>query len=72
MESLLQAMKTHKSDYQIQTIGCRALTNLVEAAANMDRARAAGAVAVVQAALELNPEDGQLQFRGQKLLEQLK
>jgi hypothetical protein len=39
---------------------------------NRARARAAGAIDLIQASLDRNPEDGQLQYRGAQLLERLK
>jgi hypothetical protein len=58
--------------YQVLMSGMRALQVLAMGAeANRRRAVAAGAVALLREALERNPEDGQLQWRGLALLKLL-
>lgn len=71
--ALLDAMRASDASYQIQSTGVRAL--LAVTAHHVPALKAsldAGASQVVRAALDTNPEDGQLQWRGMNLLDALK
>lgn len=72
VEMVIAGMRACEEDYQVQTSGVRCLQNLINPSAeNRARAKAAGAVKLLQDALERNPEDGQLAYRGQVLLDKL-
>jgi hypothetical protein len=72
VEAVVAGMRACPDSYQVQTSGTRCLQNLVAATdANRVRAKAAGATEMLSSALEANPEDGQLQWRGQQLLVRL-
>lgn len=87
VEMVIAGMRACEEDYQVQTSGVRCLQNLIagntvnatarvpmtpEQLDNRARARAAGAIELIQSSLDRNPEDGQLQYRGNQLLERLK
>lgn len=73
VEAIVSSMQTCPDSYQVQISGTRALQNLITSSdINKVRAKQAGAMDLLQEALERNPEDGQLQWRGQQLLERLK
>jgi hypothetical protein len=72
VEVIVEGMSHCDTDYQVQVRGTTALSTLIREEANKDRARAAGADKVIVAALEANPEDGQMQWRGIQMLEALK
>jgi hypothetical protein len=72
VEAIVAGMKACSESYQVQIAGARALQNLVAASeANRARAVTAGAAALLQETLDRNPEDGQLQWRGQELQKKL-
>lgn len=72
VEAVVAGMRACPEAYQVQISGARALQNLVTGSdANRVRAVHEGAQALLTEALERNPEDGQLQWRGQQLLEKL-
>jgi hypothetical protein len=72
VEMAITGMRACEEDYQVQTSGIRCLQNLITGNAdNRARAKAAGAIKLLEDSLERNPEDGQLQYRGAALLERL-
>ncbi|RYG51491.1 hypothetical protein EON67_03265, partial [archaeon] len=73
VEVCVGGMRACDQSYQTALSGTRALQNLI-ATSEMNRARAvaAGAIELLEEALEHNPEDGQLQYRGQSLLAKLR
>jgi hypothetical protein len=72
VEMAIAGMRACEEDYQVQTSGIRCLQNLITGNAdNRARAKAAGAIKLLEDSLERNPEDGQLQYRGAALLERL-
>lgn len=68
MAAVITSMKMQPANYQLQTIGCRAIDNLCKVPENVSLAVKLGAPDVIRAALEANPEDGQLVYRGNGLL----
>jgi hypothetical protein len=72
VEAVITGMQTCAEAYQVQISGTRCLQNLVHGSStNLQRAKLGGAIDLLTAALQANPEDGQLQWRGTHLLEQL-
>jgi hypothetical protein len=73
VQRILAVMTTNASSYQVQTRGTQALTALTKGyPPNLKIALDNNALAVVRAALDANPEDGQLQWRGMNLLDALR
>jgi hypothetical protein len=72
VEAVVAGMRACSDSYQVQVSGARALQNLVGGSeANKVRAAQCGAEQQLLDTLERNPEDGQLQWRGQQLLVRL-
>ena len=72
VEAVVSNMRTCQDSYQVQISGTRALQNLIiNSDTNRVRAKQLGANELLEEALERNPEDGQLQWRGQQLLQRL-
>jgi hypothetical protein len=72
VEAVVAGMRACADSYAVQTSGARALQNLITGSdANKVRASKAGAEDLINDALERNPEDGQLQWRGQQVLVRL-
>ncbi len=72
VEAVVTGMQACAEAYQVQISGTRCLQNLVHGSAtNLQRAKLVGTIELLTAALEANPEDGQLQWRGSHLLKQL-
>lgn len=72
IEAVTAGMTACAEAYQVQISGTRCLQNLIQTSPiNTHRAKAAGAIALLRSSLEANPEDGQLQWRGNHLLQTL-
>jgi len=73
VQALLDVMRASDASHQIQSTGVRAIHCLTSQHAPALRAALEdGAVPIVRAAIDTNPEDGQLQWRGMNLLDALK
>ena len=73
VEAVVYGMQACEESYQVQISGTRCLQNLISGnESNAARAHTAGAEKLLEENLERNPEDGQLQWRGQALLTRLR
>lgn len=73
MAALVDGMRANREEYQVQVAGVRCMAILIQGSRpNTITCVGLGAEALLLHVLETNPHDGQLQYRGQMLLGQLR